>query len=124
MKHLKYKLGIKMPSRKLLLIMATFLVIITSQANSKNQGTNSYELDYADKKLNKYYKKIMNKLDTTDRIKLRESQRQWIIFRNLDCQWAFPSKPLDCLIERTNNRLKELKETLFRDTKGNYSEIE
>ena len=35
-----------------------------------------------DNELNKYYKLLLNKLDTADQKNLKESQRQWIIYRD------------------------------------------
>ena len=52
------------------------------------------------------------------------AQRAWIIFRDLDCNWAFAAERLDCLGDRTDNRTKELEQTLFFNIKGRYSSIE
>jgi uncharacterized protein YecT (DUF1311 family) len=100
-----------------------FLIGLSFQVNAVNQDTRPYELAHFDKKLNKCYKKILEKLSPSDQIKLRKAQRQWIVFRDLDCTWSFRGAPFDCMIERTINRTKELKETMFDDTKGNYSSL-
>lgn len=99
--------------------ISIFLILIAFQANSVNQDTRPGEYATVDVQLNKCYKKIMSKLSASDQIKLRKAQRQWIIFRDSDCKWAFSADLFDCLIERTTNRLRELDETLFNDTSGN-----
>lgn len=101
-----------------------FLMNLTFQAYANNQDTRAYELAYTDKKLNKYYKKLLAKLHLSDQIKLKKAQRQWIVFRDLDCSWSFKKEPLDCRIERTKNRLEEFQESNFFDTQGRYSSIE
>lgn len=44
--------------------------------------TLSFMLDEYDKLLNKYYKVLMKKLSTEDRIKLRDAQRLWLKYRD------------------------------------------
>ncbi|WP_162263954.1 lysozyme inhibitor LprI family protein [Legionella shakespearei] len=95
----------------------------TSNAMSVGGDTRLYELNYVDKKLNNVYKKILKKLPFESRRKLIKSQRQWIVFRDLDCAWAFSAEPVDCLIERTDKRAKELENTTFFDLKGEYISI-
>src|SRR4051794_15474543 len=106
-----------------ILLSIIFLMLFSLQALSINQDTRPYELEYWDKKLNECYKKIMNELELSDRIKLKKAQRQWIIFRDLDCKWAFSGVALNCAIYRTIERAEELKETDFFDKKGNYVSI-
>lgn len=104
--------------KKLIFILLYFIV----QENLYSQvlgDTRPYELLASDKKLNECYKKILNNIQVSDRIKLKQAQRKWIIFRDLDCK----NQELDCMIERTDNRIKELRETLFIDKKGSYRSI-
>lgn len=95
-----------------------FLMLLSSQINASNIKSNAFR--YADKELNKSYQKIIKKLDYSDRIKLKQAQRQWIIFRDLDCTWAYKKKPLECFIKRTNNRTKEFQEFSFYSVKTGY----
>ena len=39
------------------------------------------------KELNKYYKLLLTKLDTTEQTLLRESQRQWLIFKDKEVKF-------------------------------------
>lgn len=105
-------------------VSVLFLIIVAFHANAVNQDTRPDELSYSDKKLNHFYRKILSRLTPSEQIKFKKAQQQWIIFRDLDCAWAFQAEPLDCLIERTDNRLRELRETIFTDTKGNYTSFE
>lgn len=81
-------------------------------------------LDDAKLKLNACYKNILNRLSYTEQLKLKKAQQQWIIFRDLDCAWAYKAVPFHCLLKRTINRTKQLQETMFFDKKGVYSSIE
>src|SRR5690242_7383381 len=93
-----------------------FLMAFSYQSSAVYQDTRPYELMASDEKLNECYKKIFNKLSVTDQSKLKKAQRQWMRYRDLDCK----NEPIDCIIERTDTRTKELQETRFFDKKGNY----
>lgn len=43
--------------------------------------------DLWDKELNKYYQLLLTKLDATGRKKLKETQKQWIIFRDQEIKF-------------------------------------
>ncbi len=106
-------------------ILGVMLIFIFSlNANAIIDDTRPYELQYANEKLNILYNRIYKSLKDSEKKKLRNAQRQWIIFRDLDCKWAFRSSPLDCLIDRTDNRVRELKATLFSNIKGEYITID
>lgn len=92
-------------------------------ANAIGQDTRNAEFEYADKKLNIIYRKIMFSLNDVEKNKLRRAQRAWIVFRDLDCAWAFDAEPIDCMIDRTDNRTRELKESLFSDIQGRYLSV-
>jgi len=77
-------------------------------------------LAQANKKLNIIYQKILGKLKSADQIKLKKSQRAWVAFRDLDCAWAFGAEPVDCMIDRTDNRVTELEQTVFFDSDSGY----
>jgi uncharacterized protein YecT (DUF1311 family) len=40
-----------------------------------------------DKELNKYYKLLMNNLDSAGQLKLKEAQRQWMKFRDIEFEF-------------------------------------
>jgi uncharacterized protein YecT (DUF1311 family) len=106
------------------LIGIVILMFWSLQATPSQQNTRLYELEYSNKMLNLTYKKILDKMNKVEQVKLRKSQRAWIIFRDFDCAWAFGAEPLDCMIDRTENRMKELQQTEFFDSNGDYLSIE
>ena len=113
-----------MKKSKIKLICMTILMSCSMQVIANDQYTRPYELAHANKRLNTTYNKILSKLQQPDQLKLKKAQRAWIVFRNLDCAWAFNAEPLDCMIDRTENRAKELEKTEFFDVKSNYLSIE
>ena len=100
------------------------LMILTFRVAANDQDTRPAELAFYDEKLNDIYNNILGRLESYEKVKLKKSQHAWIAFRDLDCAWAFPAEPLDCMIERTGNREKELRQTYFFDNKGNYLSVE
>ena len=112
----KKKLGVK-------IIGVGLLMVLALQVVANNQDTRPYEFKDSDMKLNDVYKQIIDRIKPSGQIKLRKAQRSWIIFRDLDCDWAFNAVPYDCLIERTDTRTKELKETYFSDINHHYISI-
>lgn len=56
-----------------------------------------------------------------EQAKLKKAQRAWIAFRDLDCAWAFSAQPLDCQIQRTEERITALEDSFFRDKAGKYT---
>jgi len=99
-------------------LSAALFTLVAIKVSAGSQDTRPYELDYANKRLNSIYKTILGKIQPSDRMKLKKAQREWIIFRDLDCSWALSAEPLDCLIDRTENRAKELEQTEFVTVKG------
>lgn len=99
------------------LLNILLIMFLPCQAIAINQDTRQAEVKYFDEKLNSCYKKILQKLGPVDQVKLRKAQRQWIIFRDLDCNWAYSVHSLDCLITRTETRIKELEDSklYYRD---------
>lgn len=112
-----------MKANKNKLISIIFLVFIF-QTDGISQDTRPYELEDSDRRLNEYYKKIINTIRPAEQIKLKKAQRQWIIFRDLDCSWTCGGRLLDCLIDRTDDRIKQLQETYFYDKQGKLLSIE
>lgn len=107
--------------RKLTVIL--LFTSIASTGPAAAQDTRAAELAAADQKLNGVFKKISGKLNAEEKAKLIKAQRAWLVFRDLDCSWAFRAEPLDCLIDRTTNRTNELETTAFRDANGTYGLI-
>ncbi|MDP3618581.1 MAG: lysozyme inhibitor LprI family protein [Ramlibacter sp.] len=105
------------------LVLALVLVLCLAHVPAAAQDTRPAELQSEDQKLNDIYIKIMKRLPDADKDKFRKSQRAWIAFRDLDCKWAYGAVPLDCMIDRTHNRIKELEETVFYDAKGRYQVV-
>lgn len=96
--------------------------------------------EYVDKRLNKVYDKALESIENTEKSKyfnftekkkdewkktLREVQREWVSFKEKECKklvvyekWggsgidAFIRK---CLIRKTMNRIKQLKERYYID---------
>ena len=54
-----------------------------------NDDTRPAEFATANEQLNEVYKKILEKMSSSEQIEVRKSQRAWIIFRDLDCAWAY-----------------------------------
>ena len=114
-------------SKGFILIVLCVLTICASaelQATRLTQDTRPAELKSVDTELNKTYQKIMKLLPAEAKKQLILSQRKWLEFRDLDCQWSFSAEPLDCQIERTENRTHELQETLFSTVNGEYRTVE
>lgn len=100
----------------LFLLFSTF--IFSQSATGEDELYAGYKK--ADKELNLVYNKIIKKLNETDKKSLIESQRAWIKFRDLNCKFIsqdpgdgggpYENKmKLDCLIQATEQRTKELK---------------
>ncbi|MES2323324.1 MAG: lysozyme inhibitor LprI family protein [Pseudomonadota bacterium] len=112
-------------ARKLQLRASLIAVMIFSfPAVSMAQDNRPAELAKANRDLNRVYLKVAEKLSGKDRVKFRNAQRAWIVMRDLDCQWAFRLQALDCAIDRTENRIAEIEQTFFVDSKGEYVSIE
>src|SRR5438309_1095621 len=106
-----------------LLIYALLSLVLVQPVLAADQDTRQFELRKADQKLNELYQKILRRLSEVEQSKFRKAQRAWISFRNLDCKWAFGAEPLDCMIDRTENRAKELEQTVFFDAAGAYQQV-
>ena len=73
------------------------------------QDAKVVEYQTADAELNNTYKQLMGKLGTQDKEKLKESQRRWNAFRNVDCEYGLVDK-FDCLLARTKERTQQLQD--------------
>jgi len=107
-------------------IMASAVLILCAPVAAIAAGTDDTrpaEFKNADSELNSVYRKLMKELRPPDREKLKASQLIWLKLRDADCKWAFPAEPLDCMIDRTSNRTRELQGTLFEAVDGKYREV-
>ena len=113
--------------KKTYLILAVFsfisLMFMSSPSKSEAWSTRSAELEHADKELNRVYNLIINKMDSETQQHLREAQRKWIEFRDLDCTWAFVDNR-DCLMDRTERRAEELRNSWFYDSSKKYISLD
>lgn len=111
---------------KIVLLLALFLSLSSTFNSFAEVGgdTRPDEYAYVDKELNSTYTQLLNMLSPEKQLLLRKSQKAWLIFRDLDCKWAFTAEPLDCLIDRTTLRVNELKDTFFEDKVGKYGPLE
>ncbi|TAK76196.1 MAG: DUF1311 domain-containing protein [Gammaproteobacteria bacterium] len=101
-------------------------IIADARANpgeNAETDTRNAELSDSDAKLNEVYKKIMSQLSDEGKKSFQNAQREWIKMRDLDCKWAF-SDIRDCLMDRTDNRTKELQATWFDNKDGKYTSLE
>lgn len=107
-------------------ILSFFLVMSAAAGVSFAAGvddTRPAEFKQADAQLNVVYRKLMTELRPTERETLKAAQQAWLKFRDADCKWAFSAEHLDCMIDRTLNRTKELQGTLFEAVDGKYREV-
>ncbi len=108
-------------------IFISFLSVATSYAaeNCKNPETqlamnicSAKDYEREDLKLNENYKKLIGKIESKDKEKLKEIQISWIKFKDLQCEYTASKydggsmQPLirsSCLLQMTKQRNKELK---------------
>jgi uncharacterized protein YecT (DUF1311 family) len=75
----------------------------------------STEIRRQDTQLNASYKALMSKLSKKRKVELQESQRAWIKFRELNCNFYGDEGSIaqvtinDCFLNATTDRAKELK---------------
>ncbi|MCX7185052.1 MAG: lysozyme inhibitor LprI family protein [Nitrosospira sp.] len=69
------------------------------------------EYQAAEAELKNIQKQLIEKLSTKDKENLRESQRQWNMFRNVDCTYE-GADTFGCLGLRTKERTQHLKDRL------------
>ncbi|NEX92642.1 lysozyme inhibitor LprI family protein [Caulobacter sp. 17J65-9] len=81
------------------------------------QDTRDAELASSDRALNATYQTLIRRLRPADQASLRAAQRAWIAFRDADCAFGDADKR-DCLIQRTDERERQLRETVYFDGRG------
>lgn len=104
------------------IIMAFTITSLVANAVGTDD-TRPAEFKLSDEELNKTYKTLISRLSPQDKKKLQSAQKAWLKFRDIDCEWAFGAEKYDCLIDRTDNRTRELESTLFFDSKGSYESL-
>ena len=79
------------------------------------------ELQHYDRQLNSVYKQLMHKLPPEERARLKKAEKAWIAYRDLECDFeGFEMRGgsgealliQGCLVVKTKNRLKELRQIL------------
>ena len=96
---------------------AILCAVVASASPVRAQDTRDAELASADRSLNEAYQAILGRLRPQDQVALRKAQRAWIAFRDADCALG-DEDHRDCLIERTDDRETQLRDTAYFDTKG------
>ena len=81
------------------------------------QDTRNEELAGADKQLNATYQEVLRRLRPSDQAAFRKAQRAWIAFRDADCAFGDADRR-DCLIQRTDERERQLRDTTYFDAQG------
>jgi uncharacterized protein YecT (DUF1311 family) len=101
-------------------LLACLTLLALTGAPVLAQDTRPLELASANERLNSTYQQILRRMALDEQAKLRKAQRAWIAYRDLDCAWAFSAQPLDCQIQRTEERITALEDSFFRDKAGKY----
>lgn len=91
-----------------------FLIILmgsslTGLTYAKDEKVVTYQA--AEAELKNIQKQLMEKLNAKDKENLRKSQRQWNMFRNIDCTYE-GADTFGCLALRTKERTQHLKDRL------------
>lgn len=90
-----------------------------TQAEMNHCSSKDYERE--DARLNKTYEAVMSQLDASRQAKLKDVQRSWLKFRDLQCDYSAAQydggsmRPLifsSCLLGLTKQRNKDLKDML------------
>lgn len=89
------------------------LPLVFGTAVYAEQDTREAELAAADSRLNAVYKSLSQSLAPSDRERLRDAQRKWIVFRDADCEWGWVNAQ-ECLITRTDERAPQLEYILMQ----------
>lgn len=96
------------------------LLIVSAPAYAQN--TRDAELAASDAELNKVYRTLMTQLGKEDQTALRASQRAWLSFRDLDCNVGWADRR-DCLIARTDERVEQLRNSLYWTPAGKQVDL-
>jgi uncharacterized protein YecT (DUF1311 family) len=107
---------------------AMWLPSIASAQNCKDPDTQlamnicaARDYEREDKRLNQAYRDVVAKLEPAKRDKLREVQRAWLSYRDLNCEFQsedyvggtiYSLVRSSCLAEMTRQRTKDLKAML------------
>ena len=99
-----------------------FCAAATISAATAAQDTRNAELAVSDQQLNATYRTLMRQLGPQDQAALRMAQRAWIAFRDADCAFGFGDRR-DCLMQRTDEREKQLRDSTYFNGKGEQIEL-
>jgi len=98
-------------------IIGAAIVVLCSGSAAMAQDTRGAELASSDRKLNSTYENLIGQLRPSDQAALRSAQRAWLRFRDADCTFGWPDRR-DCLIQRTDERERQLRDSLYFDSAG------
>ena len=99
---------------------------LVAQTQMEMNQTAYTDFKKADAKLNKIYKQVMKILNEKEKKLMIKAQKDWLTFRDSHCKFEIKQydggsiQPLiysNCLTERTNTRIKDLKEILEDDSR-------
>lgn len=126
--YMKTFFSSRYPLSAALAALALFYPTFAAAQNCKNPETqmamnvcSARDYEREDARLNKTYRDLVAKLESAKREKLREVQRAWLSFRDLNCDFQsadyqggsiYSLVQSSCLTEMTKQRTKDLKATL------------
>jgi len=97
--------------------LGSLIALATLPAAAMAQDTRDVELAAADQQLNTTYHTLVRQLSLPDQAALRAAQQAWIVFRDADCAIGFADRR-DCLMQRTDEREKQLRASVYFDKRG------
>lgn len=106
--------------RKTLLAVSVVVLCQVASADTCNRYTTSYDRTYcksklfveSDKELNEVYKSLRQKLDGGTRENLKQTQLQWIKYRDNRCETRPGTIDVDCNYEVNKARTEYLRDRL------------
>lgn len=98
-------------------VIGAAIGVLCSSSLAMAQDTRGAELAFGDRRLNATYENLIRQLTPADEAALRSAQRAWLKFRDADCAFGWPDHR-DCLIRRTEEREKQLRNSIYFDGSG------
>ncbi len=94
-------------------VLRLLIILIGSSLTALTYARDEKVVMYqaAETELKNIQKQLMGKLNAKDKENLRKSQRQWNMFRSIDCTYE-GADTFGCLALRTKERTQHLKERL------------
>lgn len=105
--------------RARMMVVAACIAVSTA---AMAQDTRNAELATSDQQLNATYRALSRQLRPDDQTALRRAQKAWIAFRDADCALGFADRR-DCLMQRTDEREKQLRDSVFFNAKGDVIQL-